>query len=71
MLGRPEAVLLMFNKRDMVIGLSPTHAADPDGFEVKAKGGGCNFTVHAAPFCRHHSILIESTERFCKARIDT
>lgn len=54
----------MFNKRDMVIGLSPTHAGDPDGFEVKPKGGGQNYTIHTAPFCRHHNILIEATERF-------
>ena len=64
MLGRPEAVLVMFNKRDSVIGLSPTHAGDPDGFEVKPKNGGQNYIVHITPFCRHHNILIEATERF-------
>lgn len=63
-LGKPEAVLVMFNKRDMVIGLSSTHTGDPDGFEVKPKSGGQNFVIHIAPFCRHHNILIEATERF-------
>ncbi|MDM7923967.1 MAG: hypothetical protein QUS14_16860 [Pyrinomonadaceae bacterium] len=65
-LGRPAKVLVMFDKRDSVIGLSPTHADDPDGFDVKPKGGGLNFIIHITPFCRHHGIFIESTERFAK-----
>lgn len=63
-LENPETVIVMFNKRDSVIGLSPTHAGDPDGFEVKQKGRGQNYVIHIAPFCRHHKILIEATERF-------
>lgn len=63
-LGDPEAVLVMLDKRESVIGLSPTHKGDKDGFEVKPKGGGGNFVVHITPFCRHHGILIEATERF-------
>lgn len=66
MLGEPEWVLVMFNKREGLIGLSPTHADDTDGFQVKPKGGGQNYTIHIAPFCRHHNILIHATERFAK-----
>ena len=65
-LGEPEAVMVMFNKRESVIGLSPTHAGDADAFEVKPKGGGQNYVIHITPFCRHHDILIEATERFAK-----
>lgn len=65
-LGDPEAVLVMFDKRESVIALSPTHAADKDGFQVKPKGGGQNYVVHIAPFCRHHNIMIEATERFAE-----
>ena len=64
-LGSPEAVLMMFDKRESIIGLSPTHTADPDGFRVKLKGE-MNYVVHLAPFCRHHGILINRTERFSK-----
>ncbi|MGD9561733.1 MAG: hypothetical protein AB7F88_05890 [Pyrinomonadaceae bacterium] len=66
LLGDPEAVLVMFDKRESIIGLSPTHAADKDGFQVKPKGGGQNFVIHIAPFCRHHNIMIEATERFAE-----
>ena len=65
-LGDPEAVLVMFDKKESVIGLSPTHKGDPDGFDVKPKGSGQNFVVHITPFCRHHGIFIERTERFAK-----
>lgn len=66
LLGRPPKVLVMFKKRDSIIALSPTHKDDPDGFDVKPKSGGQNFTVHITPFCRHHGIFIEHTERFAK-----
>lgn len=65
-IGDPEKVLVMFNKRENIIGLSPTHGSDPDGFDVKPKGSGQNYVVHIAPFCRHHGIFIERTERFAK-----
>lgn len=66
LLGRPPKVLVMFDKRDSIIGLSITHIDDPDGFELKPKGGGQNYTVHITPFCRHHGIFVEQTERFAK-----
>ncbi len=65
-LGKPDAVLLMFNRRDSVIALSPTHAADPDRFDLKSKSNGQDWVIHTAPFCRHHNITIEQTERFAK-----
>lgn len=69
MLGRPEAVLVMFNKRDTVIGLSPTHTGDVDGFELKPKGGGVNYVVHISSFCRHHGIFVMVTERFAEPKL--
>ena len=66
LLGTPEKVLVMFNKRDTLIGLSPTHAADEDGFDVTPGSGGHNYIIRAAPFCRHHNISVEVTERFAK-----
>lgn len=65
-LGRPEKVLVMFDKRDSIIGLSPTHKDDPDVFDVEPKGGAQNFVIHITPFCRHHGIFPERTERFAK-----
>lgn len=71
LLGTPTKVLLMFNRRDTVIGLSPTHAKDDDGFDVKPGSGRHNFLIHIAPFCRHHNINVEVTERFAKPGLTT
>jgi hypothetical protein len=65
-LGKPDAVLLMFDKKESVIALAPTHANDPDRFDLKSKSNGQDWVVHTAPFCRHHNITVEQTERFVK-----
>lgn len=69
-LGAPEAVLLMFDKKESVIGVARSTLADKHAFPVKPKGGGLNYVVHTAPFCRHFNILIERTERFDDPQLD-
>lgn len=70
MLGEPEAVVLLFEKSESMIGLVPTSLKDKDAFPMKPKGGGLNYTVHAAPFCRHFGIVIDKTERFDRPDFD-
>ncbi len=62
-LGDPEAILLMYNPDENVIGIAATHKDDPDGFSVKVKGG-ISYVVHTAPFCRHHGLFFQATEKF-------
>lgn len=69
-LGNPEAVLLMFEKRESLIGIVPSNMREKDAFPLKPKSGAMNYIVHAAPFCRHHNIMIERTERFDHPEID-
>ena len=69
-LGSPEAVLLMFDKKESVIGVVASTMRDKDAFPLKPKGGGLNFTVHLAPFCRAFGIMIDKTERFDDPEID-
>lgn len=64
MLNNAEGVLLLFERKESLIGVVPTSMKDKDAFPLKPKGGGLNYVVHAAPFCRHHGIVIERTERF-------
>jgi hypothetical protein len=64
MLNDPEGVFLLFEKKESLIGLVPTSLKDKDAFPLKPKGGGMNYVIHAAPFCRHHNIVIEKTEKF-------
>ncbi len=69
-LGNPEAVLLLFEKKESLIGIKPSTMTEKDAFPLKPKSGAMNFIVHAAPFCRHHNIVIERTERFDHPEID-
>ena len=63
-LGNPEGVLLLFEKKESLIGLLPSSLKDKDAFPLKPKSGGMNYVIHATPFCRSHNIVIERTERF-------
>lgn len=69
MLGDPDAVKLMFEKSESLIGVVASNLKDKDAFPLKAKNG-YNWIVHLAPFCRHHKILIDKTEKFDHPEID-
>lgn len=69
MLGNPEAVMLMFEKKESLIGIVASSLKEKDAFPLKPKGG-VNWIVHTAPFCRAHNIMIEKTERFDHPEID-
>jgi len=69
-LGHPEGVLLLFEKKESIIGVVPVSMKDKDAFPMKPKGGGQNYVVHAAPFCRHFGIVIERTEKFDHVDLD-
>lgn len=70
LLGNPEAVILMFEKKESIIGLVPSNLRDKYAFPLKPKGAG-NWTIHAAPFCRHFGIVIDKTEKFDDADLDS
>lgn len=57
-MGSPEAVQLLFDKVNSVIGLNPVSANTPSAFRLKQKGGGTHRLIVASPFCRHYGIKI-------------
>ncbi len=69
-LNNPEAVILMFDKKESVIGVVPSNMREKYAFPLKPKGGGLNFVVHTAPFCRHFNIRIDKTEKFDHPELD-
>lgn len=71
LLGNPEAVILMFDKKESVIGVVPSNLRDKYAFALKPKGRvNCNWVVNTAPFCRHFGIIIDRTEKFDDAELD-
>ena len=70
LLGNAEAVILLFDKTESIIGVVPSNLRDRHAFPLKPKGGGLNLVVHTAPFCRHFGIVIDQTEKFDEADLD-
>lgn len=68
-LGNPNAVKLLFVKKERMIGIVASSLKDMDAFPLKPKNS-VNWVINAAPFCRHHKIVIEKTEKFDHPEID-
>ena len=45
MLGNPDAVKLMFEKKESLIGVVASSMKDKDAFPLKPKSGGMNWVV--------------------------
>ena len=63
LLNDAEAVLLLFDKKESVIGVIPSTHKNADAFPLHPKNT-CNWIINAAPFCRHFGIALDRTERF-------
>ena len=62
-LGKPQAVYLHFSRVDDTIAVEPVHSHSlPAAFPVRAYD--TNYTINAAPFCRHFGIRLDTTQRF-------
>lgn len=66
--GAPEFVVLLFDRQQNMIGLSPSHADVKDAFPVRARDG--YWFIQGGVFCTHYSIRLDKTERFTQPEID-
>jgi hypothetical protein len=69
-LGNPDAVVLLFDKLNSIIGINPAPASRPNAFPVKMKGRGRHRQIRATPFCKHYGIKVDRTTLFLNAEID-
>jgi len=69
-LGCPEAVLLLFDKVNSIIGIDPAPASRPNAFPVRTKGRGRHRLIWASPFCKHFGIKVDRVTAFINAEID-
>ena len=69
-LGSPEAVVLLFDKLNSVIGVNPVPKTKSNAFPLTSKTKGRQKMIRAAPFCRHHNIKVEKTTAFINADVD-
>ncbi|MEP6944687.1 MAG: hypothetical protein ABJA02_02135 [Acidobacteriota bacterium] len=64
LIGDPSHVLMHYDDRNSVIGVTRTEPGTPGAFAVRLRPGGCGCTIYITPFCRHFRIQMEGTERF-------
>ncbi len=69
-LGSPDAVVLLFDKVNSMIGLNASSPNVPNAFRLKPKSSGRGRMVHASRFCRHYGISVDNTTAFIDPQID-
>ena len=65
-LGAPEAVELLYARRERVIGLRAAAASAPDAYRVRTPTVGAGFLVSGRAFTRHYGIPTDVGRR-CRA----
>ena len=64
LLGKPPSAYLHFSRADDVIAVEPVRGTRfTAAFPVRPNGSS-GFKIHAASFCQHFNIKMDSTERF-------
>ncbi len=70
-LGKPPAVYLFFNREEDKIVIEPVHSYTlPAAFPVTKMVQSTSWRVNIAPFCNHHNIRLDTTERFISPNIE-
>ena len=69
-LGRPDAVEIMFDKGQRMIGLRPADSMMSEAFPVKDKKGTSSKVISASAFCTHFLIKTMRTALFREVEVD-
>jgi len=69
-MGKPDAVIMYFDKVNSIIGMRPDTTGQDNAFPVREKGIGRQRVVRVAPFCHNHNIRVERTTTFIDPQID-
>lgn len=68
--GKPKYVVLLFDKVNCLIGLSPASSRATNGYPLIAKGKWRHRTLRASRYCRHYGITVARTVAFNSPEID-
>jgi len=69
-LGDPEAVELLFDDQQSIIGITRGSLLNPKHFPVKVRAGDTHGKVRATPFLRYFGIRVDRTEGFDTPELD-
>jgi hypothetical protein len=63
-LGDPEAVLLLFDREERMIGLRPVDRSEPNAYPVQRQPSGKGAVVTAKAFTQFYGISTEQARRY-------
>ncbi len=69
-LGRPDHVVLLFDRFNSLIGVKPSNRHAPNAYPLIQKINGRHRVVRANRFCRHYGIQFERLRAFVTAKVD-
>ncbi len=69
-LGQPEAVYLMYDPDNDLIGLRKTERLMPNAFALRAKNDSGNYVVRAKPLCVKHDLRFDGTVQFVETSVE-
>ena len=71
MMGQPEAVVMMFDWQERVIGIRPASLRDKGAFRLHPLTRRSRYKIiRAAPFCGHFGISVSATTVFLDPKVD-
>jgi hypothetical protein len=72
LLGHPDAVTLMFDRRRKLIGILPSDRRRPHSYPLRKKDGQSSRgrMLHAMNFCKHYGIRVSETLAFLNPEIN-
>jgi hypothetical protein len=70
LIGNPGWVLMMYDERNSVIGMTASTEDTPGAFLLRQRERDGGRTVCVTPFCRHFRIQVDGTEQFDDPTVD-
>ena len=69
LIGKPQRVLLYFNRKKDMIGIRPAHERLAEAFPIRENGH--SFCFYVGSFLRHYGIKLTTTEKFIAPDINS
>lgn len=69
-LGGPEAVELLFDRQERVVGFRPVGADVPHAYRPRKQGHTYNYLVAGQAFTQHYGIETDTARRYPAAMLD-
>jgi hypothetical protein len=64
LMGRPEAVELVYDPNERIVGMRPTSPEAPHAYRVRKEGHAASYSVAGKAFCDYYGIPMKPSRRY-------